>query len=194
MWTIEPCSSPNTCTSTWRAPISARSSSSRPSPNALCASALAARSAGSSSSHRMNDPHAASAAARARLDHQGKADALRLDGEARERSDPRRDSRARSGTPASIMRSLAALLSPIARIAGGGGPMKTSPASRQHLREVGVLREKAVAGMDRLGASGLRGGDHVGGRQIGLRGRRGGPIRTAASARRTCSASASASL
>ena len=118
----------------------------------------------------MNDPHAASAAARARLDHQRKADALRLDGEARSAlifaviagrgRDPRLD-HTQLGCALVAHRAHR----PRRR------PDEDEPGVQAHLREVGVLREKAVTGMDRLSASGPRGGDHVGGRQLGLRGR-----------------------
>ena len=40
------------------------------------------------------------------------------------------------------------------------------------LREIGILGEEAVAGMDAVGARGLRGGDQALVRQIALRGRR----------------------
>ena len=43
-------------------------------------------------------------------------------------------------------------LVPIAPIASTGGPMNMSPAVAHAAREVGVLREKAVAGMHRVGA------------------------------------------
>ena len=54
-----------------------------------------------------------------------------------------------------------------------------------------VLGEEAVAGMDRLAAGRPGGGDHVRDPQVALAAD-GGPMQTARSARRTCSASRSA--
>ena len=59
------------------------------------------------------------------------------------------------GTPASAASFFEAILSPIAPMARGFGPMKAMPAAAQRLGEVGVLGEEAVAGMDRVGAGRL---------------------------------------
>ncbi len=55
------------------------------------------------------------------------------------------------------MRRLAAALLPMAAIAAGGGPMKTRPAFSQAVGEGLVLRQEAVARMDRVGARRVRG-------------------------------------
>ena len=52
------------------------------------------------------------------------------------------------------------------------GPTKTMPASCKRAGEGGVLRQEAVAGMDRLGAGLLGGGDDLVDVEIGLGGRR----------------------
>ena len=64
----------------------------------------------------------------------------------------RRGSRAAAGTPCCSASALARALSPSARMAAGGGPTQTSPASMTRLGEVGVFGQKAVAGVDRRGA------------------------------------------
>ena len=46
----------------------------------------------------------------------------------------------------------AAIFDPMPSMASGGGPMNVSPAVLQADGEVGVLREKPVAGMHRLRA------------------------------------------
>ncbi len=45
---------------------------------------------------------------------------------------------------------LASLLEPMARIAAGGGPMKTMPALAQASANPGILGQEAVARMDGL--------------------------------------------
>ncbi len=55
-----------------------------------------------------------------------------------------------TGTPAARIRRRASVLSPIARMAVDGGPMKTSPACFHRLGEGGAFGEESVAGMDRL--------------------------------------------
>ena len=97
------------------------------------------------------------------------------------------------GTPASASSAFAASLSPIAAIALAGGPTQVSPASVTAARELGVLGEEAVAGVDgvRAGCGGPRPGS----------GRPAGTSRPACCPaggppgrpRRTCGASASAS-
>ena len=66
----------------------------------------------------------------------------------------------------------AAILSPIARMAAGGGPMKVSPASSAGLGEARVLGEEAVARMHRVGSRGAGGGDELVDDEIALAGRR----------------------
>ena len=60
------------------------------------------------------------------------------------------------GTPAFFMCWRALVLEPIISIDSGVGPMNLMPASRQARGKARVLREKAVAGMDRLGAAAPR--------------------------------------
>src|SRR3990172_7201047 len=62
-----------------------------------------------------------------------------------------------TGTPAAAMSRRASVLSPIALIASGEGPMNTRPARRPRLGEPPVLGEEAVAGMHRVGATLARG-------------------------------------
>ena len=71
--------------------------------------------------------------------------------------------------------------------------MKTMPGLGERLGEGRALGQEAVAGMHRLGAGLLAGGDDLLDHEIGLRRPAGGPIATASSAISTCSASLSAS-
>ena len=64
------------------------------------------------------------------------------------------------------------ILSPIAAMALGFGPMKTMPAFCQRAREGLALGQKAVARMHRLGAGRLAGLDDLVDQQIALRRRR----------------------
>ena len=57
-----------------------------------------------------------------------------------------------TGTPASAMARRASTFEPMTSIASAGGPIQTIPASSQARASVGVLREEAVAGVERLGA------------------------------------------
>ena len=102
---------------------------------------------------RRDQPHAASAAAGRRLDHQRKADSRCGRGGQRgialvvrlgARNGRHAGARARCASPPA--------LSPICRIAAGGGPTQVSPASITALREIRVLGEEAVARMHRVGA------------------------------------------
>ena len=99
------------------------------------------------------DPHALAAAAGARLEQHRVADPLGRRDAPRRRRRRRRRSRAAIGTPAVVgERACDSILSPIARIAAGGGPMKVTPAAATRLGEVGVLGEEAEAGVDRASA------------------------------------------
>ncbi len=62
------------------------------------------------------------------------------------------------------------ILSPIASMALTFGPTKTMPASSSARANAGVLREEAIAGMDRLGAGRLGSRDDLADVEIGLRG------------------------
>jgi hypothetical protein len=87
---------------------------------------------------------------------------------------------------------LDSILSPIAAMAPGLGPMKTMPAAASARGKRLALGQEAVAGMHRL-APGLAAGlDDLVDQQIALGGG-GGPISTASSAISTWSASRSAS-
>jgi len=66
--------------------------------------------------------------------------------------DERRPIRAPVGMPSRVAASWASTLSPIMRICSGVGPMKAKPLLLDHRGEIGVLGEKAEAGMDCLGA------------------------------------------
>jgi hypothetical protein len=65
---------------------------------------------------------------------------------------------------------LAASFSPIARIAAAGGPIEDEAGGLDRLGEIGVLGEKAVAGMDRLRAGLARRVEDAVGAQIALGG------------------------
>ena len=147
-----PAASNSTWISTWRAPSTNRSRISRSSPNAACASRRAAASASGSVAGSRTDAHALAAAAGRRLDEERVADRC---GGARSAPRPtgrRRRSPARTGTPSDAASRRAAALSPIARIAAGGGPTQRMPAASTALGEVGVLGEEAEARMERVGA------------------------------------------
>ncbi len=55
-------------------------------------------------------------------------------------------------------------------MADGGGPIQTRPAAMHGFGEGGVLREEAVAGVDRGGAGLARGGQDLGGDKVALGG------------------------
>ena len=74
-----------------------------------------------------------------------------------------------TGTPAAAIRFRALILSPIAVIASALGPTQIRPCSAHGAGEVGVLRQEAVAGVDRLGAGRLRGGQDRLGVAVGRR-------------------------
>ena len=91
------------------------------------------------------------------------------------------------------MACLAETLSPIMRIDSGVGPMNCEAAFLDALGEIGVLRQEAVARVDRLGVGDFGRGDdgrHV---EIALRATAAGPMQTASSASLTYLASRSAS-
>ena len=87
---------------------------------------------------------------------------------------PGRETPGTTGTPNADTAAFAAILSPIVWIAAAGGPMNTMPACLQRRRELGVLREESVSGMDGLGTGALRGRDDGVDVEIALA-RRGGP-------------------
>jgi hypothetical protein len=65
------------------------------------------------------------------------------------------------GTPAAAIAARARILSPISRIAGRrADPRQLALAT--HLGELGVLRQEAVAGVDRVGAGDLGGAMIIG--------------------------------
>jgi hypothetical protein len=105
----------------------------------------------------VDDPHALATAAGRRLDHQRVADlvagACHL--VASWSTSAASSIPGTSGTPASAIRRLASILSPIASIASGVGPTQVRPASVTALGEGGVLGEEPVAGVDGVGAGAL---------------------------------------
>jgi hypothetical protein len=66
-----------------------------------------------------------------------------------------------TGTPAAIISFLAASFSPIARIDCGRRADPDEPGRDHLLGELGILREEAIAGVDRLGAGRLGGGEDL---------------------------------
>ena len=145
--------SANTCTSMWRGRCRVALDQHAVVAEGDARLLLGAASAAAKSSAAVDDPHAAPAAAGHRLDQHRKADARRPGRRARRRPGRRRDSPAppaRRPAPSALGR---AILSPIARIAAGGGPTKISPAAAHGFGEGGILRQEAVAGMDRVGAA-----------------------------------------
>ena len=77
------------------------------------------------------------------------------------------------GTPAACTVSLATILSPMAAIAEGLGPMKTRPASTQSAAKDFALGQESVAGMDRVCPAAPGDVDDLVAAQIGLARRRG---------------------
>ncbi len=77
-----------------------------------------------------------------------------------------------SGTPLALAISRAVCLRPKARRCSGRGPMKAMPAAASRSAKRGILRQKAVAGMHRLGAGRSAGRDHRVDVEIARRGRR----------------------
>jgi hypothetical protein len=76
------------------------------------------------------------------------------------------------GTPAAFMASLALTLSPIRRMVSGRGPMKAKAGLFDAFAEVGIFREEAVAGVDRLGVGDFGRGNDGGDVQVALTRRR----------------------
>ena len=80
---------------------------------------------------RADQPHALAAAAGRRLDQHREADPAPAPPMSSSSVIPGRPAPGTTGTPAAATVALALILSPIASMAAGGGPMKTSPASRR---------------------------------------------------------------
>ena len=68
-----------------------------------------------------------------------------------------------TGTPCALAKLRAEILSPIRSIVSASGPMKTETGVLDRLREARILGEKAVAGMDGVGAGAQRGVDDLAG-------------------------------
>ena len=122
--------------------------------NSAVPRAAAARRLSASSPRLAHDAHALAATAGRRLDQQRKA---HRGGTAVELAEV--GARQRSGPPArhaARRRPRARILSPMRRIGRASGPMKVRPAWADALGEVGVLRQKAVARMDGVGAGAPR--------------------------------------
>ena len=121
---------------------------------------------------RVDDAHAAAAAAARGLDDDRIADrARRLDDLLRVFRAGRPPSPGTQGTPDLIMACLAETLSPIVRIESGRRADEGEAAALHPLGEVGVFGEEAVAGVDRLGVGDLGGRDD--GRHVEVALRRG---------------------
>ena len=113
------------------------------SPKAFCASGFRAAQHVREGSRVRHEPHAASAAACRRLDHDRVADPVGF-----RPSEPHRPGRPgtwHAGHAGFIMIALAPALSPIERIDSADGPMNTMPASAQ-AAEILVLSQESVAG------------------------------------------------
>ena len=147
-----PCASPSTWISMWRGSSMYFSRNIAVVAKARPRLARRALEALAQLAVVVGDAHALAAAAGRRLDHHRIADLARD----RDRRLGVRDhvEVAGHGRDAGRARrvSSTAILSPIAAIAAGVGPMKTMPASASAVGEAGLLRQKAVAGMHRLGA------------------------------------------
>ena len=81
-----------------------------------------------------------------------------------------------TGTPAASISFLLSILEPICSIEDGSGPIQQQPGVDDPAREVGVLREEAVAGVDRGRAGALRGLEDQVGAQVGVGRRRAGQV------------------
>ena len=103
--------------------------------------------------------HALAAAARRGLDQQRDSRSARPRRSARRPTGRGRRSRRRTGTPSDAASRRAAALSPIARIASGGGPTQRIPAASDGLGEVGVLGQEPETRVERVGAGGTSGSD-----------------------------------
>jgi hypothetical protein len=140
----------------------------------------------------VRDPHHSDAAsARRRLEHHGIADAARQRRRGLERVQcplaPRHDRNARGLHPAARLHLVAHLLDD-----PPGRPDEDEPRLLAGLGEAPVLGQKAIAGMDALGAGLARGGENAIDAEIAVA-RRAGPMSTAWSASRTWGQPASAS-
>ena len=121
----------------------------------------------------LRDAHALAAAARRRLDDDGKADLLREARAPRPRPRPGPGVPGMIGTPTAVIALRAAALSPMTRICSAVGPMNAMLVAVHDLGELRVLGEKAVAGMDGVGAGDLGGGDEARDLEVGVARRRG---------------------
>ena len=124
-----PSASNRTWTSTWRAPSTSRSRMSRSSPNAAAASRRAAARRVGQARRVADDVHPLAAAAGRRLDQQRVADPSPRHPQGRVRLVRAVVAGQRPGRRAGRPGSRAAALSPIARIARGGGPTQRIPAA-----------------------------------------------------------------
>ena len=137
-----------------------------------------------------HDLHAAPAAARGRLDDDRIADLGRERlglFEVRDRAVRARNQRQAQGTGGALGLDLVAHHPDMLGLRAD----EDQAVRLDDLGELGVLREEAVTGMDRIRARNLGRRDDVGDVEIAV-GRRRRPMQTAWSARRTCMASASA--
>ena len=133
------------------------------SPKAPSASRMQVSTASRRSSRRVVDAaHAAAAAAGDRL-HEQRVGHVRGRRDQRVGVGRRARPRPASGTPAALAAAIARALLPVRVSTSAVGPMKVMPGVGAGLGERGVLREEAVAGVDRVRAGAdRRGDDHVG--------------------------------
>ena len=147
-----------------------------PSPNAAVASRRAPSNAAAKLGLARDEAHALAAAAGGRLDQHREADLLRAPRAPRSAvgkpspSGPL--SPGTTGVPAAVTVLRASVLLPILRIASADGPMKVMPGGGAGVGEVLVLRQEAVAGVDRVGAGLPAGVEDLVDHQVALRGRR----------------------
>ena len=160
-----PSASARICTSMWRGLTTACSRNTVASPNADSASRMAASIGVAQVLGSLDPAHAAPAAARDRLDEDREADVV---GRRDQRVDVGGRARwsAAPATPASRAAAIARALLPVRCSTSAGGPTNVMPASAQACGEIGVLREEAVAGVDRVGARPAGRLDHLVDREV----------------------------
>ena len=154
--TTLPWRSPKTCTSIWRGACDVFLQQHAVVAEGGGGLAPAGGQRGVEILGALDPAHALAAAAGHRLDQHRIADAVRLAPASVSAIDPHPDSRASPARRPSCISSLAASFRPIARIAAGGAPDPDQAGGLHRFGEVGILREEAIAGMDRLRAASAR--------------------------------------
>ena len=120
----------------------------------------------------LRDLHAASAAAGGRLDQHRKADRSAAIAIASSSGPTAPSEPGTTGMPSFLAVFLASILSPIRRMCSAFGPMKMQIVVGEDFGKAGVLRQKAVAGMHRVGAGDLAGREQRGHVEIAVLRRR----------------------